>query len=53
MENEEIIIDDAMYMEPCEPEDVIAESKNLLEGIDEQYTDKVIRIILKGQLDGN
>ncbi len=53
MENEIVNIDDELYKDGLEQKDLIQETNTLLEKIDNDFTDKVIEIVIKGQIDDN
>jgi len=53
VDSEEIKIDTTIYSESNEPHDILEETTAIRENVDEQFIDKVVRITIKGQLDGN
>jgi hypothetical protein len=53
MENEIVKIEDELYNDKLEPKDLIQETNTLLEKINDDFTDKVVQIVIKGQIDGN
>jgi len=53
MANEDITIEDNLYSDKSEETDVLQETKSQLDEIDNQFTEKVIKITIKGQIDGN
>lgn len=54
MDNNEIYkIDDNLYSDKNCSEELIEKTKAILSEIDEEFVDKVVRIKIKGQIDGN
>lgn len=53
MDNDFFKIEDNLYSEKNESEDLVRETKTILKEINRELVDKVVRIKIKGQIDGN
>lgn len=53
MDNDIFKIDDNLYSDKNESEDLVEGTKTILREVDEELVDKVMRIKIKGQIDGN
>ncbi|MBI9055963.1 MAG: hypothetical protein JEY96_19230 [Bacteroidales bacterium] len=53
MDNEIINIEDNLYSDKNESECILETTKIILKKVDEEFVDKVVRIKIKGQIDGN
>jgi hypothetical protein len=53
MDNDIFKIEDDLYSDKSGSEAIVTETKTILKEIDEELVDKVVRIKIKGQIDGN
>ena len=53
MADENFEIEDNLYNDKNESECILEQTKTILKNIDEELVDKVVRITIKGQIDGN